>query len=101
MLNGFSTFKSPLVKPSSGVGFGWVFGVFPFPEGEGPSGMNLGSRELKPVIVPLPEFMKLTKIPIVIYYDVFIPDKTSTNPGQEQWRIFFEVAKRWRDTVNK
>ena len=23
------------------------------------------------------------------------------NPGQEQWRIFFEKAKRWRDVVNR
>jgi quercetin dioxygenase-like cupin family protein len=74
---------------------------FPFPEGEAPAGMNLGGRELKPVVVPVSEFMKFTKIPIVIYYRDFIPDKPSTNPGQEQWRIFYEVAKRWRDAVNK
>jgi hypothetical protein len=23
------------------------------------------------------------------------------NPGQEQWRIFFEMAKRWGDVVNR
>lgn len=23
------------------------------------------------------------------------------NPGQEQWRVFLEMAKRWRDAVNK
>jgi quercetin dioxygenase-like cupin family protein len=74
---------------------------FPFPEGEGPAPMNLGGRDLQPVVVPMSEFMKLTKIPIVIYYGDNIPDKPSVNPGQEQWRIFFEMAKKWRDAVNK
>lgn len=30
-----------------------------------------------------------------------IPEKPSANPGQEQWRVFLETAKRWRDAVNK
>jgi hypothetical protein len=47
------------------------------------------------------EFTLLTKIPIVIYYGDNIPEKSSVNPGQEQWRIFFEMAKRWRDVVNR
>jgi hypothetical protein len=45
--------------------------------------------------------MLLTKIPIVIYYGDTIPDKPSMKPVQEQWRIFFEMAKRWRDVVNR
>jgi hypothetical protein len=45
--------------------------------------------------------MLLTKIPIVIYYGDNIPDKPSTNPGQEQWRIFLEMARKWRDVVNR
>ena len=63
--------------------------------------MTLGGRALSAVTVPLSEFMRLTKIPIVIYYGDNIPDKPSVNPGQEQWRIFFEMAKRWRDVVNR
>jgi hypothetical protein len=38
---------------------------------------------------------------IVIYYGDNIPDKPSVNPGQEQWRIFFEIAKWWRHVVNR
>jgi hypothetical protein len=45
--------------------------------------------------------MLLTKIPIVIYYGDSIPDKPSVNPGQEQWRIFLGMARRWRDVVNR
>jgi len=74
---------------------------FPFPEGEAPPGMTLGGRELKPLVVPMSDFMVFTKIPVVIYYGDNIPEKPSANPGQEQWRIFFEMAKRWRDAVNR
>lgn len=75
-------------------------GDFLFPEGESPS-LNFGGREFKPPTVPLADFMQFTKIPIVIYYGDNIPGQASTNPGQEQWRVFLETAKRWRDAVNK
>jgi hypothetical protein len=76
-------------------------GDFPFPDGEAPPLIILGGREVKPPAVPLSEFMQLTKIPIIIYYGDNIPEKPSTNPGQEQWRVFLEVAKKWRDAVNR
>ena len=74
---------------------------FPFPDREVPPPMTLGSRALNAITVSQSDFMVLTKIPIVIYYGDNIPDKPSVNPGQEQWRIFFEMAKRWRDVVNR
>jgi hypothetical protein len=51
--------------------------------------------------VPMGEFMKLTKIPIIIYYGDFIPEQPSDNPGIDGWRARLEMAKLWRDTVNK
>ena len=47
------------------------------------------------------DFVQLTKVPIIVYYGDNIPDHPSTNPGQEQWRAFREVARRWRDAVNR
>ena len=44
--------------------------------------------------------MKLTKIPIVIYYGDNIPKTPSTNPGQDNWRVRLEMAKVWADTIN-
>jgi hypothetical protein len=44
--------------------------------------------------------MQLTKIPIIIYYGDNIPAQSSANPGQEQWRVFLNVAKQFRDVVN-
>jgi hypothetical protein len=74
---------------------------FPFPEGDAPPPMTLGGRALSAMTVPQSDFMLLTKIPIVIYYGDNIPDKPSVNPGQEQWRIFLGMTRRWRDVVNQ
>lgn len=76
-------------------------GDFPFPEGEAAPSITLGARVIRPPAVPLSEFLQLTKIPIIIYFGDNIPDKPSTNPGQEQWRIFLETARKWRDAVNR
>lgn len=69
---------------------------FPFPEGDVPPPMTLGGRALSAITVSQSDFMLLTKIPIIIYYGDHIPDKPSVNPGQEQWRIVFEMAKKGR-----
>jgi hypothetical protein len=29
------------------------------------------------------------------------PEKLRVNPGQEQWCVFLEMARKWRDAVNK
>ncbi|MCW3485156.1 alpha/beta hydrolase [Chitinophaga nivalis] len=76
-------------------------GDFIFPEGEAPDSILLGGRIIRPATVTLQEFQALTRIPIVIYYGDNIPDSPSTNPGQEQWRVFLAVARRWRDVVNR
>src|SRR5437667_12567733 len=75
--------------------------TFLSPKGDVPPPMTLGGRALSAITVSQSEFMLLTKIPIVIYYGDNIPDKPSVNPGQEQWRIFLEMARRWRDVVNR
>lgn len=76
-------------------------GDFVFPEGEAPDSIELGGRTVTPPTVPMDEFQRLTQIPIVVYYGGNIPDTPSDNPGQEQWRVFLEVAEAWRDTVNQ
>jgi predicted small secreted protein len=73
---------------------------FIFPEGEVPSPVHSSGGTLEAVGVPLSDFMKLTKIPIVIYYGDYIPEQPSTNPGQDQWRVRLEMARLWRDAVN-
>jgi hypothetical protein len=75
-------------------------GDFLFPEGEAPH-LPFAGRTFTPPTVPLSDFMQLTKIPVVVYYGDNIPDQPSTNPGQEQWRVFRATARLWRDAVNK
>ncbi len=76
-------------------------GDFVFPESEVLDTIKVSGRTIIPPRVPLPDFMKLTKIPIIIYYGDNIPDKPSINPGQEQWRVFLSIAKQFRDVVNR
>jgi hypothetical protein len=74
---------------------------FVFPEGEVPSPIKSSGGTLEAVAVPLSDFLMLTKIPIVIYYGDNIPDKPNPNPGQDGWRARLEMARLWRDTVNR
>lgn len=106
-----------LVTHSHSGGQGWVTAIknnnvkaivayepgsgFVFPQGELPDSIKYLGGVLKAVAVPMDDFTKLTKIPIIIYYGDYIPEKTTANPGQEQWRAAVAMAKRWRDVVNK
>ena len=74
---------------------------FVFPEGEVPPPKPSSGGTLEAVGIPLSDFMKLTKIPIVIYYGDYIPEKPLANPGQDMWRIRLEMARLWRDAVNR
>lgn len=74
---------------------------FLFPDGEVPPPMPSSGGTLEASAVPKAEFMKLTRIPIVIYYGDFIPNEPSSNPGQDGWRVRLAMARLWRDAVNK
>jgi pimeloyl-ACP methyl ester carboxylesterase len=106
-----------LITHSHSGGMGWLTAVknqnvkaiisyepgsnFQFPDGEAPPPMPSSGVTLEAVAAPLQEFMQLTKIPIVIYYGDFIPGEPNTNPGQDGWRVRLEMAKLWRDAVNR
>jgi hypothetical protein len=106
-----------LVTHSHSGGFGWRTAIknqnvraivsyepgsgFVFPEGEVPASIPSSGGPLAAVGIPLAEFMLLTKIPIVIYYGDFIPKEQIANAGQDGWRARLEMARKWRDAVNK
>lgn len=69
-------------------------GGFTFPEGEVPEG-NRGGRG-----VALNEFMKLTKIPIVVYYGDFIPNEETNAASLNFWRTVLTTAKQWAKVIN-
>jgi pimeloyl-ACP methyl ester carboxylesterase len=74
---------------------------FLFPEGEVPSPMLSSDGLLEAVGVPRSEFMRLTKIPIAIYYGDNIPERPSENPGQDRWRVALAMARLWAEAVNR
>lgn len=74
---------------------------FVFPEGEVPAPMPSAAGTLEGVPIPLVEFKKLAKIPIVLYYGDNIPEKPTKSPGEDNWRVRLAMAKIWRDTLNR
>ncbi|MCC8154026.1 MAG: alpha/beta fold hydrolase [Tannerellaceae bacterium] len=106
-----------LVTHSHAGGFGWLTAIgsdkikaiasyepgsgFVFPEGEVPEPIQSSAGALAANSVPVADFMKLTQIPIIIYYGDFIPGEQIENPGIDGWRVRLEMARKWRDVVNK
>ena len=74
---------------------------FMFPEGEVPAPMPSSAGTLEGVGVPLSEFMRLTKIPIVVYFGDNIPEQPTASPGEDNWRVRLAMARLWRDAVNR
>ena len=106
-----------LVTHSHSGGMGWLAAVknqhikaivsyepgsgFIFPEGEVPPALESSSGPLQAIGVTKEEFLRLTKIPIIIYYGDNIPAEPDQNPGTDGWRVRLQMAKLWRDAVNK
>jgi hypothetical protein len=74
---------------------------FVFPEGEVPPPVPSSSGAVAALAVPLADFMLLTRIPVVIYYGDNIPETQIANGGQDGWRARMQMARLWRDAVNK
>lgn len=106
-----------LVTHSHSGGMGWLAAIknpriraivsyepgsgFVFPEGEVPAAMPSAAGQLEGTSIPLAEFMKLTRIPIVIYYGDFILKEPVANPGQDGWRVRLAMARQWADAINR
>lgn len=106
-----------LFTHSQGGGPGWLTAIkneyvkaivafepgsgFIFPEGELPAEMPSAAGTLKPEAVPVADFEKLTRIPIVIYYGDNFPTEPTAERGQDNWRVRLAMAKLWVDAVNK
>ena len=108
-----------LVTHSQGGGPGWFTAIknanvkavvayepyssFVFPEGEIPQPIKSNGLfgELKGVGIPMADFQKLTKIPIVIYYGDNIAKEPTTVWNEDHWRSGLEMARLWAATINK
>lgn len=106
-----------LFTHSQGGGPGWLAAVknsnikaivafepgsgFIFPEGELPADMPSAAGTLKAEAVPLADFEKLTRIPIMIYYGDNFPTEPTTERGQDNWRVRLAMAKLWVNAINQ
>ena len=69
-------------------------GGFAFPEGEVPAD-NRGGKG-----IPLEEFKKLIKIPIVVYFGDYIPKEETKASSLNFWRNVLATARQWAKVVN-
>lgn len=108
-----------LITHSAGGGPGWETaiksdkvkavialepGTFPFPSGEVPEVEETTSPfPAKGQSISREDFMKLTKIPIVVYFGDNIPsdDKMVDNWGFDNWRVRLNLAKKWEKVMKK
>ena len=108
-----------LVTHSQGGGPGWLTAIktdkvkgivafepgsgFVFPEGEVPAPIENSAPfgALAGEAIPLQDFMKLTKIPIVIYYGDHIATTPTTDWNEDSWRARLAMARLWADTINR
>jgi len=106
-----------LFTHSQGGGPGWLTAIrqpkvqaivafepgsgFVFPAGELPPATPSAAGTLAPEAVPLADFEKLTRIPIVIYYGDNIPAGPTARRGEDNWRVRLAMARLWVDAVNR
>lgn len=108
-----------LVTHSQGGGPGWFTAIkndkvkaivayepyssFVFPEGELPQPIKSAGLfgELNGTEIPLSDFNKLTKIPIVIYYGDNIAKEPTKVWNKDHWRSGLEMARIWAAAINK
>ncbi|OJV87671.1 MAG: hypothetical protein BGO34_11700 [Bacteroidia bacterium 44-10] len=53
------------------------------------------------VEIPLVDFNRLTKIPIIIYYGDNIAEEPTSVWNKDHWRSGLEMARIWEATINK
>ena len=75
---------------------------FVFPEGEVPEAITALCEPIgaSAMAVPLEDFMKLTKIPIVLYYGDNI-DVNSSHVGMNKWGTELDMAKKFVAAINR
>ena len=108
-----------LVTHSQGCAPGWLTAIknknvkaviayepwsgFVFPSGELPAPIKSAGLfgDLKGVEIPLSDFEKLTKMPIVIYYGDNIAKAPTDVWNMDHWRAGLEMAKIWVKKINE
>ena len=72
-----------------------------FPEGEVPKPVNTSFGMIEGTAIPLEEFRKFTKFPIIIFYGDHIAEEPTDNYGSDQWRGELDMGRKFAELVNK
>lgn len=78
-------------------------GGFVFPDDDLPAAIDGKTGGTAPIPVPREQFMKLTQIPIVMYFGDYIPtdiNAISDKLGAENWRVRLAMARTFCDAIN-
>lgn len=110
---------SILITHSQGGGPGWHTAIrsqnvkaivsyepgsgFVFPEGETPEPLETISPfgALSATSIPMDDFMRLTRIPIIIYYGDYIATEPSDNWAMDSWRVRLKMAQLFAECINR
>lgn len=76
-------------------------GAFVFPQDDLPPAIDGATGGAAPIAISREAFLKLTKIPLVIYFGDYIPEETSKNLGDENWRVRLQMARQFVQAVNQ
>lgn len=76
-------------------------GTYPFPEGELPEPISGRTGVLSGVEVSMGDFMKLTKIPVIMYFGDYIPDEATNELGAENWRTRLALGRLFVEAINR
>ena len=72
-----------------------------FPEGEVPEAIATSFGLIEGTAIPLEEFKKFTRFPIVIFYGDHIAAEPTDNYGSDQWRGELAMGRKFAELVNK
>lgn len=76
-------------------------GGFVFPENEVPEKIDGLTGGCAGVAVAKKDFMRLTQIPVILYFGDYIPEKPSKNLGDENWRVRLQMARKFVAAINR
>ena len=76
---------------------------FVFPKGEVPDPLPSTSPfgALGASAVSMEDFIKLTKVPIIIYYGDYIPAEMTDEWNKDNWRVRLIMARKFADAINR
>lgn len=98
---GFPGWKTAIANPHVRAVVSYEPGTFVFPEGDVPEPMPSLTGTLRGVGVPAEDFLKLTRIPVVIYFGDYIPEERGEKLGGENWRVRLQMARKFVEAVNR